>query len=223
MPTKVLYADDTVELNRAVTVVLEHEGFEVTSCHDGDEAAQELADNVFDLAILDIMMPGKSGLDVLRDMRDAGDVTPVILLTAKTEVKDRVSGLMAGADDYLSKPFAMKELVARVHSLVRRNNDYGSGVLSFGNISLNSETYELKAENSVRLSPVEFDLLRTFILNRHRALSDEFLLGRIWSDVEDADGATVSLYVRYLRSKLEAIGARVIVAKTDDGYVLEES
>ena len=222
MALKVLYAEDTVDLNRAVSVVLEHEGLEVTTCYDGIQASEALASQVFDLVILDIMMPGKSGIDVLREMRATGDVTPVILLTAKTEVDDRVDGLMAGADDYLPKPFAMKELVARVYSLARRNTDYGTGNLTFGDVELNAETYELKAHTSVRLSHVEFELLRTFILNRSRALSADFLLGRVWTDDDEADQATVSLYVRYLRSKLEAIDAHVTIAEIDGGYILEE-
>ena len=222
MATKILYAEDTVDLSRAVCVVLEHEGFEVTACFDGLEAADKLAREAFDLAILDIMMPGKSGLDVLREMRATGNVTPVILLTAKTEVDDRVDGLMAGADDYLPKPFAMKELIARVHSLVRRNTDYGTGDLAFGDVELIAETYELKAHNSVRLSPVEFELLRTLMLNNKRPLSVDFLLGRVWADDADADASTVALYVRYLCNKLEAIGAHVTVAQGEDGFVLEE-
>ena len=222
MALKVLYAEDTVDLNRAVSVVLEHEGLEVTTCYDGIQASEALASQVFDLVILDIMMPGKSGIDVLREMRATGDVTPVILLTAKAEVDDRVDGLMAGADDYLPKPFAMKELLARVRSLARRNTDYGTGNLTFGDVELNAETYELKAHTSVRLSHVEFELLRTFILNRNRALSADFLLGRVWTDDDEADQATVSLYVRYLRSKLEAIDAHVTIAEIDGGYILEE-
>ena len=222
MALKVLYAEDTVDLNRAVSVVLEHEGLEVTTCYDGIQASEALVSQVFDLVILDIMMPGKSGIDVLREMRATGDVTPVILLTAKAEVDDRVDGLMAGADDYLPKPFAMKELVARVHSLARRNTDYGTGNLTFGDVELNAETYELKAHTSVRLSHVEFELLRTFILNRNRALSADFLLGRVWTDDDEADQATVSLYVRYLRSKLEAIDAHVMISEIDGAYILKE-
>ena len=222
MALKILYAEDTVALNRAVSVVLEHEGLEVTTCYDGIQASEALASQVFDLVILDIMMPGKSGIDVLREMRATGDVTPVILLTAKAEVDDRVDGLMAGADDYLPKPFAMKELVARVHSLARRNTDYGTGNLTFGDVELNAETYELKAHTSVRLSHVEFELLRTFILNRNRALSTDFLLGRVWTDEDAAEQATRSRHVRYLRSKLEAIDAHVTIAEIDGAYILKE-
>lgn len=220
MPTKILFAEDTVDLNRAVSAVLQHEGFEVVSFFDGAEAAQALANSAFDLAVLDIMMPGKSGIEVLREMRAAGDVTPVILLTAKAEVDDRVEGLEAGADDYLPKPFAMKELVARVRSLARRNTDYGVGDLSFGDLTLNAETFELKVQNAVRLSHVEFELLRTFILNPDRDLSADFLLGRVWDGSSDADASTVKLYVRYLTNKLEAVSSSVTVSSTDAGYRL---
>ena len=222
MPTKILFAEDTVDLNRAVSVVLEHEGFEVTSLFDGDQASEALAQSVFDLVILDIMMPGKNGIEVLREMRAAGDVTPVILLTAKSEVDDRVAGLEAGADDYLPKPFAMKELIARVRSLARRNTDYGTGNLAFGDLVLNAETYELKAENAVRLSHVEFELLRTLILNPHRDLAVSYLLERVWEGDEEADEATVRLYVRYLQNKLEALGSGVVVIESNEGYRLEE-
>ena len=222
MPTKILFAEDTVDLNRAVSVVLEHEGFEVTSLFDGDQASEALAQSVFDLVVLDIMMPGKNGIEVLREMRAAGDVTPVILLTAKSEVDDRVAGLEAGADDYLPKPFAMKELIARVRSLARRNTDYGTGNLAFGDLVLNAETYELKAENAVRLSHVELELLRMLILNPHRDLAVSYLLERVWEGDEEADEATVRLYVRYLQNKLEALGSGVVVVESNEGYRLEE-
>lgn len=219
---KILFAEDTQDLNRAVTVILEHEGYEVVSCFDGDAAAKALAVDAFDLVVLDIMMPGKSGIEVLEEMRASGDVTPVILLTAKAEVDDRVAGLEAGADDYLPKPFAMKEFVARVRSLARRNTDYGTGNLSFGDMSLDASTFELKAQNGVRLSHLEFELLRTFILNSSKGLSIDFLLGRVWADDSDADASTVKLYVRYLGHKLEAVSSRVVVTESDGVYQLED-
>lgn len=222
MPTRILYAEDTVDLSRAVCVVLEHEGFDVTACYDGAQAADELTRSVFDLVILDIMMPGKSGIEVLREMRATGNVTPVILLTAKSEVDDRVEGLEAGADDYLPKPFAMKELVARVRSLARRNTDYGTGDLTFCDLKLSAETYELNARNSIRLSHAEFELLRVFMLNPGRLCTTEFLLGRVWAGDDESDESTVALYVRYLRSKLQAVGSGVQLLDADEGYVLVE-
>ena len=221
MPTTILLAEDTVDLNRAVSAVLEHEGFQVTSFTDGLSAAEALTRNVYDLVILDIMMPGKSGLEVLRGMRETGDVTPVILLTAKTEIDDRVEGLEAGADDYLPKPFAMKELIARVRSLVRRNTDYGTGNLAFADFTLNADTYELQTRNGVRLSHTEFELLRTFVLNCERGLSADFLLGRAWANDDEADSSTVDLYVRYLNNKLEAISSRARIVAKSDGLWLE--
>ena len=222
MTVKVLFAEDTQDLNRAVSAILEHEGFEVVSFYDGTSASEALASSAFDLVILDIMMPGKNGIEVLRDMRAAGNVTPVLLLTAKAEVDDRVEGLEAGADDYLPKPFAMKELVARVRSLARRNTDYGVGNLSFGDLTLDASTFELKACNGVRLSHLEFELLRTFILNPDRYLSADFLIGRVWSGDADADGNTVALYVRYLSNKLEAVNSSVTVSSSESGYRLSK-
>ena len=212
MTTRILFAEDTVDLNRAVSAMLEHEGFEVTSLTDGAAAADALARQAYDLVILDIMMPGKSGLEVLEGMRASGDVTPVILLTAKTEVDDRVRGLESGADDYLPKPFAMKELIARVRSLARRNTDYGTGNLAFADFTLDATTYELSARNGVRLSHTEFELLRTFVLNPQRGLSVDFLLGRAWANDDEADATTVALYVRYLNNKLEAVSSQARIS-----------
>ena len=223
MAARILYAEDTVDLSRAVCTVLEHEGFEVTACYDGLEAAKALSTSAFDIAILDIMMPGRSGIEVLRDMRASGDVTPVILLTAKSEVDDRVEGLEAGADDYLSKPFAMKELIARVRSLARRNTDYGTGNLTYGDVTLFADTYELKVQSSVRLSHAEFEMLRTFILNPDRVLTSNFLIERVWNGEDDVDESAVALYVRYLRDKLEAVGSHVVVLDAGNGYCLGEA
>ena len=221
MATKILFAEDTVDLNRAVSAVLVHEGFEVASFTDGLAVAEELANHAYDLVILDIMMPGRSGLDVLRDMRASGDVTPVILLTAKTEIDDRVAGLEAGADDYLPKPFAMKELIARVRSLARRNTDYGTGNLAFADFTLDATTFELHVRNGVRLSHEEFELLRTFVLNPQRRLTVDFLIERVWAGDDDADSNTVSLYVRYLNSKLEAVSSHAHIGGSLNGFWLE--
>lgn len=218
--TKILFAEDTVDLNRAVSMVLEHEGYEVASFTDGLSAAEALTRHAYDVVILDIMMPGKSGLEVLQGMRATGDVTPVILLTAKTEIDDRVEGLEAGADDYLPKPFAMKELIARVHSLARRNTDYGTGNLTFGDFTLDAATYELHTRNGVRLSHTEFELLRTFVLNPQRRLSTDFLLGRAWANDDEADGTTVALYVRYLNNKLEGICSQAHICNESGEFYL---
>ncbi len=219
MSERILFAEDTVDLNRAVSAILTHEGYEVDSFYDGASASDALTQKVYDLVILDIMMPGKDGLEVLQEMRASGDVTPVILLTAKTEVDDRVAGLEAGADDYLPKPFAMKELIARVRSLARRNTDYGTGDVSLGDYTLDANTYELKVDNSVRLSKTEFELLRTFSLNPGKNLSYEFLIERVW-DGEDADNETVDLYVRYLNNKLESVKSTIRLQENKGNFIL---
>ena len=220
MATKLLLAEDTHDLNRALTMVLEHEGYEVTSVYDGEEAANRLANDSFDGAILDIMMPKRSGLEVLAQMRSEGNYTPVLLLTAKAEIDDRVAGLDAGADDYLTKPFAMKELLARVRSMTRRISDYGSQHLTYEDLTLDAETFELSSANAVRLSVKEFALIHTLVLNAGRDLSIDYLLGHVWDQEPDAGEDMVRLYVSYLRDKLKWVGSRVTVASVGAGYRL---
>ena len=214
MATKLLLAEDTHDLNRALTTVLEHEGYEVTPVFDGEEAAARIANESFDGVVLDIMMPKRSGLEVL------GNYTPVLLLTAKAEIDDRVAGLDAGADDYLTKPFAMKELLARVRSMTRRISDYGSQHLSYEDISLDAETFELSSANAVRLSVKEFELIHTLVLNAGRDLSSDYLLGHVWDQEPDAGEDMVRLYVSYLRDKLKWVGSRVTVTSVGAGYRL---
>ena len=206
---KLLLAEDTRDLNRAVTAILKHEGFEVDSAYDGEEALSFLTAGSYDGIILDIMMPKVSGIEVLTTLRKMNDSTPVLLLTAKAEVDDRVSGLDAGADDYLTKPFAMKELLARIRSMLRRRTRYSAEELHFEDLSLRSESLELAAENSVRLSMKEFELMRLLISNPDKELSTEFILNQLWAGEPDAGADTVYLYISYLRGKLKAVDANV--------------
>ena len=148
---KILLAEDTKDLNKVVTQMLEMQDFDVDSAFDGEEALKLALSNGYDGIVLDIMMPKMSGLDVLKEIRSRNIVTPVLMLTAKAEVDDRVEGLDAGADDYLTKPFAMKELMARVKALTRRGSQYAAKELSFGDLTLKSESLELIASNTVRL------------------------------------------------------------------------
>ncbi len=206
---KILFAEDTRDLNRAVTVLLTREGYDVDSAADGEEALNYIKTESYDGIILDIMMPKVSGIEVLTTLRKMNDSTPVLLLTAKAEVDDRVSGLDAGADDYLTKPFAMKELLARIRSMLRRRTRYSAEELHFEGLSLRSENLELAAENSVRLSMKEFELMRLLISNPDKELSTEFILNRLWAGEPDAGADTVYLYISYLRGKLKAVDANV--------------
>ena len=220
MPVRLLLAEDTHDLNRALTTVLQHENYEVVSAYDGQEALDFLERENFDGIILDIMMPKLDGLQVLRRMRTDGDFTPVLLLTAKAEVDDRVMGLDAGADDYLTKPFAMKELLARVRSMTRRHDGYALQPLSFEDIVLDTQTFELSSANAVRLSVKEFELIRVLVTHADRALSSEYLIGRVWRQEPDVEEDTVRLYVSYLRGKLKWVGSCVTIEKFDDGFRL---
>ena len=203
---KILLAEDTKDLNHAVTVLLKHEGFEVDSAYDGQQAMDMIANNGYDAVIMDIMMPKIDGITVLSNMRQKHNMTPVMLLTAKSDIDDRVAGLDAGADDYLTKPFAMKELLARTRALVRRgSSDDPSDKLTHSGLILNGEDLSLSAENTVRLSLKEYELMREFMRNPGRELSTDYLLWKIWNNEQDADEDTVWLYVSYLKNKLRAV------------------
>lgn len=216
---KILVAEDTRDLNRALEVILEQSGYEVTCVFDGREALDRALSQSFDGIILDIMMPKMDGLEALREMRGRGIVAPVLLLTAKAEVDDRVVGLDAGADDYLPKPFAMKELLARVRALCKRRSGYSDVDLSFGDIRLRADTFELACENTVRLSAKELELMQLLIRNADHPLASEFVLGRIWEDDRSATGETLALYVSYLRAKLKAVASTLAVMVNDEGGI----
>ncbi len=219
---KVLIAEDTKDLNRVLTVALEHEGYDVDSALDGQQASDLIDANGYDVIILDIMMPKKDGIQVLTELRAKHVISPVLMLTAKAEVDDRVVGLDAGADDYLTKPFAMKELLARVRAMVRRKSAYEGSVDSFADLKLDSGTCELKCENSVRLSVKEFELLQFLIKNAGEMIPTGELLKSVWGDA-DASEDTVYLYVMYLRGKLRAIASQVTInGDVAAGFCLEK-
>ena len=204
---KLLLAEDTRDLNRAVTVMFQMKGYEVDSAFDGEQALEFLKNDSYDCVVLDIMMPKVDGYGVLAEMRKRHLSTPVLLLTAKAEIDDRVTGLDAGADDYLSKPFASKELLARVRALTRRRQRDDFEELRVGSIVLNADKYTLSSSNSVRLSNKEFDLMTLLMSNTDVALSTRYLLDHVWKRDEDAQDDTVWLYVSYLNRKLQAINA----------------
>ena len=208
---RILLAEDTRDMNRAITTILTHESYKVDSVYDGEEALQHILGGSYDGIILDIMMPRRDGLEVLREIRKAGIVTPVLLLTAKAEIDDRVTGLDAGADDYLTKPFSMKELLARVRSMTRRNAGYNRADLQYADITLHAEKLELVSRNSVRLAGKECELLQFLIMNDGRALETEEIIRQVWPGEKDAGSDKVFLYISYLRGKLRAVGSDVTI------------
>ncbi|MBR0303898.1 MAG: response regulator transcription factor [Clostridia bacterium] len=221
---KILLAEDTKDLNRAVTAILEHEGYEVDSFFDGEAALAALLSSGYDGAVLDIMMPKLDGMEVLAEIRRRHVLVPVLMLTAKSQVEDRVAGLDAGADDYLPKPFAMKELIARVRSMTRRRTEYREEAMRFADVTLTGGDLALTSSSSVRLSIKEFELMQALLANTDLALSTEAILRRVWGSEPDATDDTVWLYVSYLKGKLSSIGSRLTISGERGGaYKLLEN
>ena len=222
---KLLLAEDEKALSEAIVAVLEHSNYTVDAVYDGQEALDYILAEQYDGILLDIMMPKLDGLTVLRRLREQGVRTPVLMLTARAEVSDRVEGLNSGADDYLPKPFAMAEMLARVRALTRRSTDYTPDVLEMCGTSLDRASFELRSGGStLRLSKKEFQMMEMLLLNRGRLLSTEQLMSRIWGYESDAEINVVWVYISTLRRKLAQIGSRLqISAVRGRGYVLEES
>lgn len=204
---KILLAEDTKDLNKNVTLLLQTQDYVVDNVFDGEEAIEHILSDSYDCIILDIMMPKKDGISVLKELRERHIVTPVLLLTAKAEIDDRVEGLDAGADDYLPKPFASKELLARVRALIRRTNLTTSEDIVISDVTLEAGTQSLTANSSVRLSNKEYELMSLIMNHSDIELSTEHLLEHVWRTEPNANESTVWLYISYLKRKLEMIGS----------------
>ena len=214
---KLLYAEDEKSMSEAVVDILTYHKYIVDAVYDGEEALDYALAELYDGIILDIMMPKKDGFEVLKTLRQKGVNTPVLLLTAKSEVEDRITGLDMGADDYLPKPFAMGELLARVRAMLRRKETFTP------DISLNMQSYEISnGKQAFVLPKLEYQLMEIFMLNRGIYLSSEDLLVKVWGYDTDAELGTVWVYISYLRKRLTALDANVaIIAKRNVGYTLE--
>jgi len=221
---RLLFAEDEKSLSRAITAILKKNNYEVDAVYDGEEALAYLECGTYDGAILDIMMPKKDGLTVLKEIRRQGNNTPVLMLTAKAEIDDRVLGLDCGANDYLTKPFAAPELLARIRAMTRTQMSQNTSSLIFGNLSLNQATFELSSPNgSYQLTNKEFQLLELLMGNPGQVISSDRLFEKIWGYESDADPSVIWVYISYLRKKLTALHASVrIRAIRNAGYRLEE-
>lgn len=220
---RLLLAEDEEAMSEAVVDILEYHRYQVDAVYDGGEALDYIHAGDYDGIILDIMMPGRSGLEVLRQIRGEGCRTPVLLLTAKSEIEDRIEGLDLGADDYLAKPFHMGELLARIRAMLRRREEYTPDIRSFGDVTLNPRTSELRCgDKSVELSRLECRMMDTLMLNHGIYLSSEDLLEKVWGYESDADIGSVWVYISYLRKQLAKVGSSVVVkAKRGTGYMLQ--
>ena len=223
---RILIADDEAEITRALQTILERNHYTVDAVGSGREALDYLAGIQYDCAVLDVMMPGVDGLEVLRCMREGGDRTPVLLLTAKSTVADRVEGLDAGADDYLPKPFASQELLARLRALLRRRpTEYAPAALCFGDVRLEPATGELCCgAQRVRLCRKEYQVMEQFLRAPQTPLSARRLMERVWAAESEAGVSVVWVNIAYLRRKLEQLGSRVSIRSVRGiGYLLEET
>ena len=221
---RLLLAEDEEAMSEAVVDILEYHRYKVDAVYDGAEALDYIHAGEYDGIILDIMMPKRSGLEVLRQIRSEGCRTPVLLLTAKSEIEDRIEGLDLGADDYLAKPFHMGELLARIRAMLRRREEYTPDIRSFGDVTLNPQTSELSCNGrSVELSRLECRMMDTLMLNHGIYLSSEDLLEKVWGYESDADIGSVWVYISYLRKQLSKVGSKVTVkAKRGTGYMLQQ-
>jgi len=219
---RILIAEDETELARAMTKVLTmKEGHDVIAVENGQEAVDKAATTPFDMMIFDIMMPVMDGLTAVRTIRASGNNTPVLFLTAKSEVDDKIEGLDAGGDDYITKPFAMKELLARIRAVSRRLDSNKPAFLSVGHVVYNVKEQELKSENAIRLSGNEANLMEYMMAHAERHISVEDIFTHVWPKEDPARAESlVTIYVSYLNAKLEAIGADVKIREEDGLYTI---
>lgn len=220
---RLLLAEDEKDLSKALVTILEHNHYSVDAVYDGEEALAYLESENYDGVILDIMMPRADGISVLKTIRNNGNSVPVLMLTAKAEIDDRVLGLDSGADDYLSKPFHTKELLARIRAITRRGTGSTSVVLQMGNISLNCSNFELSSPHgSIRLSNKEFQMLEMMLANPGQLISTERFMEKVWGYDSDAEINVVWVYLSHLRKKLVKLEADIRIKATRNlGYSLE--
>ncbi|WZL81168.1 response regulator transcription factor [Vallitaleaceae bacterium 9-2] len=221
---RLLLCEDELELSNALVAMLKHNNYSVDAVYDGEEALNYLETDNYDGVILDIMMPKVDGITVLKTIRSKGNNVPVLMLTSKSEIDDKVLGLDCGADDYLTKPFVTKELVARIRAITRRQTEITDSILGFGNITLDRLTFELKSEKgSVRLSNKEFQMLEILMINPFNVISTDRFMEKVWGYDSDSEINVVWVCISSLRKKLAEIGSNVeIKTRRNIGYSLEE-
>ena len=224
MTAHILVVEDEAKLAQFIELELQYEGYQVSVASDGFAGLTTARESEPDLVILDWMLPGISGLELCRRLRTTGNMVPVILLTAKDDVKSRVAGLDAGADDYVVKPFSVEELLARVRAHLRRTQEEDTDLLQFGDLSLNRRTREIfRGERSIELTAKEFDLLEYLLSHPRQVLTRDQILENVWGYDFMGDSNIIEVYVRYLRLKLEADNEkRLIQTVRGVGYVLRD-
>ncbi len=220
---RILLIEDERDLSRALVTILQHNHYSVDAVYDGKDAMEYLATGLYDCAILDIMLPMVDGLSVLKEIRKRGNPVPVIMLTAKSEIEDRVAALDAGADDYLTKPFSSRELVARIRAITRRQSTPTDSVLTFHDLTLNRIDFTLSTPSgSVRLGNKEFQIMEMLMIRPGQVISTEHFMDKIWGYGSNTELNVVWVYLSYLRKKIANLNANVCIkANRNLGYVLE--
>jgi DNA-binding response OmpR family regulator len=220
---KILIVEDEPDLSEPVRAYLTHEHHLVEVVGDGLEAMERLRFYKYDLIILDWMLPGMQGVDVCKNFRTNGGTTPILMLTSRKQTQDKIAGLDAGADDYITKPFDVQEISARVRALLRRPQVVNSNVLRARNLVLETSTFKVtRDEHDVQLLPKEFALLEFFMRHPNQVFSAEALLDRVWSSESEASPETIRTYIKRLRQKIDVDGAQSIISTVHGvGYKLE--
>lgn len=220
---RILLAEDEKALARALVKIFEKNNYSADAVHNGLDALAYIEAGNYDAAVLDIMMPGMDGISVLKKIRAQGNMLPVLLLTAKDDTADKILGLDSGANDYLTKPFDSRELLARIRAITRSHSSYDS-TLSMGNITLDRASFELSSPNgTMKLANKEYQMMEMFLSNPHHLISAERFMEKIWGFDTDAEINVVWIYISYLRKKLTSLGANIqIKTSRNAGYSLEE-
>lgn len=220
----VLLVDDERQLTSALAQILKQNRFNVDTAFDGEDGLDKGLSGIYDIIVLDIMMPKIDGLTVLRKLRENKISAPILMLSAKGEVSDKVQGLNLGADDYLSKPFDTDELLARIKALTRRKSEFTGNVLTYSDIILDRDSFELvKGEHRIALGKKEFGIIEMLLLNKGKTLGKEKIIEKIWGFDSEAEYNTIEVYVSFLRRKLNAVGSKVEIRSIRGfGYTLGE-
>ena len=221
---RLLIVEDEKEICDMVAKSLYHAGYEVDTCYDGEEALECILTENYDLIVLDLNLPGMDGMEILKELRQRNEETKVLILSARGQIADKVEGLDAGANDYLTKPFHSKELLERIRAITRTQSAQTTSKLTFGNVTLDQATFELStAKGSFRLANKEFQMLELMMSNPHQLIPSERFLEKIWGYDSDTEINVVWVYISYLRKKLTALHADIqIKATRNAGYSLEE-
>lgn len=219
---RILLAEDEKDLSKALVTIFSKNNYSVDAVFDGEDALSYIESGIYDCAILDVMMPKMDGITVLKKVRAQGINIPILILTAKTEVEDRILGLDSGADDYMTKPFFAKELLARIRAITRRNNSSDTSQISYGNTTLDRTTYTLSTDSSsFRLANKEYQMLEMLLLKPGQVISVDKFMEKIWGFDSESEINVVWVYISYLRKKLNQLNSNIeIKAMRNSGYYL---